>query len=171
MKKFIAIIAAIAMIATMSVSVFAAAGNLNDSNATTGLTQNVSATYVESTGKASDEIHIDVTWTDVAFEFEAADQYWDEDATAWKDDVDGGEWSDDTAIVNVATRSSKGVTVTVGYTEDAVAATFDETSAILVAADADEGLKAATFTLTVDADPAQTIAEDATAGSIKVTVA
>lgn len=169
MKKFIAIIAAIAMIATMSVCAFAAA-DLTDTNAATGVTEDVIANYVDDEATKVDEIHLEVEWDDTEFTYTATGKIWNEEKLAWEDNA--GSWTDDEAAVSVETKSSKGVTVTVAYTaaeEDGVAATFDETSATLVAADADEGETTATFTLTVDEGEA--IDADTTAGTIKVTVA
>jgi len=173
MKKFIAIIAAIAMIATMSVCAFAIDGDITDTNAATGVTQTVDANYVASTGNGTDEIHLDVEWTSPVFEFSAALKYWDEDAKAWKDNVEGGSWTDKTAVVEVATRSSKEVTVNVTYeaaAEGGIAATFNKNEATFVAADANEGLKAETFTLTVT-DGQTLAATKLAAGTIKVAVA
>ncbi len=167
MKKFIAIIAAIAMIATMSVSAFAANGTLNDVEADKmSATQAVAATYVDTGAEKVHEIHLDIEWTDMAITYTASDKIWDEDACAWVDSE--GSWNNDVAVVKVTTRSSKAVKVTAEYENTGVAASFDVTSATLVAADAAEGAKTATFTLT----PSGAItADDDTAGNITITVA
>ena len=166
MKKFIAIIAAIALIATMSVSVFAAPGMLSGENLSAS--QAVKATYVDTGATKTDEIHLDIAWTDVDFEYTASAKIWNEDTMKWEDNT--GSWTDNTATVNVSSRSSCAVVVTAAYAADGVNATFDKTTANLAAANGAKVDDA--FVLTVDADPAQSItATDDTAGTITITVA
>lgn len=169
MKKFIAIIAAIALIATMSVSVFAADATLTDAKLVSDK-QAVTAVYAGTSDKGADEIHLDITWTDVEFKYTVDALEWDEAQSKWVDSTTGASWSDAIAKVDVATRSSCAVTVTATYEETNVAAAFaDGGVANLVAADAAEGTKAATLTLNcTETDP---ITETVEAGKITITVA
>ena len=166
MKKIIAIIAAIAIIATMSVSAFAdtltAAGDASKA---------VTSNYVASADKTH-EIHVDITWTDMEFTYTVAGLAWDETKLDWYDN--SGSWSG-AAKVKVDNRSSKAVTATVEYTADDVEATWadNKDEATLQVGTAGEVTGTATtetFTLNVKADGGA-ITEDGTAGTIKVTIA
>lgn len=167
MKKFIAIIAAIAMIATMSVSVFAENGTLNDvaEPDVMSASQAVSATYADTAASKADEIHLDIVWDDVAFTYTNNAKIWNEDTMKWEDTT--GSWTDGAAKVKVSSRSSVPVTVEAEYVADGVAASFDQESINLAAANAAK--VDGEFTLTVD-PAAKITATDATAGTITITV-
>lgn len=168
MKKFIAIIAAIALIATMSVSVFAENGTLNDvvDPAVLSASKAVKATYADTGADKVDEIHLDITWTDIDFTYTATDKVWNEDDMVWEDSE--GEWTDGAAKVAVSSRSSVEVTVGAAYVADGVAATFDKASIDLAAADG--AAVNGEFNLTVDPN-AEIVETDDTAGTITITVA
>lgn len=168
MKKFIAIIAAIALIATMSVSVFAADATLTDvAPKVASASSPVKATYKDAGAEKVNEIHLDVTWTDVDFEYTASDKAWNEDTMKWEDT--DGEWTDAAAKVTVSSRSSVAVVVKAAYTPNGVNASFDNTSLNLAAADG--AAVPGEFNLTVDADPAQSItATNENAGTITITI-
>lgn len=175
MKKFIAIIAAIAMIATMSVSVFAA----NDITAIGGTaSEEITVNYVEGEeGKRVDVVVVDVAWSDMVFTYTVATEAWNADDLVWEDAT--GAWTG-TAKVAVTNRSSKPVNASVEYTADKVAAdkvTCDEGVNIAVGTAKNGETPAAPITetleVTVKGDAAAITAEDdgANAGTVKLTIA
>ena len=160
MKKFIAIIAAIALIATMSVSAFAA-----DPVITGDASKDVAANYEVGTGK-EDEIHLTITWTDTVFTFKVSGKNWNETTMKWDDNTDG-TWSDAVAKVSYSSASSCPIVVTATYEADEVAVANDEVVVNLAAADGAAVTGEATFAPAAG----ETITENVTAGTIKVTVA
>ena len=117
MKKFIAIIAAIAMIATMSVSVFAAA-EIDAIGET--LEGTVVANYEEADeGARVPVVVVDAAWSGLTFTYTVATEAWNSTDLVWEDSE--GTWAG-AASVEVTNRSSKAVNASVSYEAGVVAA-------------------------------------------------
>ena len=112
MKKLIAILMAIAMIAALSVMACA-----EDVTPTGGASATVKGTYVKD--ELADAFKVDITWGAMTFQYKIANKEWNTETHNW-DVVEGAEqgWaatnnSNTIALVN---HSSKSVTATFRYT-------------------------------------------------------
>ncbi len=113
MKKVLSIVLAIAMIATMSVVSFAAAGSASKEAVGAFDAIDVTATY--ASGEKVPSYLIDLEWENLAFTYTSTNETWDTDEYKWVASV-GGSWS--AAIedaVTVTNHSSVGVTAKAAY--------------------------------------------------------
>ncbi len=151
MKKFIAIIAAIALIATMSVSAFAWANETTadycaeaGTIATGGIhTDADKDVYVTLTGDVTHVVCVEVTWADMYFEYDG-DMVWDPHTMEYvpADDSDVGFTVVGDNTIAFENRSDVEVTIGLSYSNDAVA--YSEVTGKFVAEDADAAAAAVT---------------------------
>ena len=166
MKKTISIILAIMMVATLSVSAFAAVTAVPDATNT-----KVATGYYVAGAEGAAEYCVDVTFGDMVFKYTDADQVWNEaeDVLAWEE-ATAGTWSaagDNT--VKVKNRSSEAVSVKVEF---AAAEGFEgavENGTISNVATGAE--KVATLTITDgDLTGTDTVEAARTLGTVTVTI-
>lgn len=123
MKKFIAIIAAIALIATMSVAAFADNCGLTTAPYTTtpvdGVHNNTHTVEVELTGDITNVICVNVEWGAMQFTFDG-DMKWDPHTLEYKAIGNEGkfECADAADDITVTNSSDVPVTVSFAYTPD-----------------------------------------------------
>lgn len=111
MKKLLCVIMVVAMIATLSTSVFA--GTIKTEN---GLeTSDVKAKYQSVT--PSPEYHVDVVWGAMEFEYNASGRLWDEENHKWYDDpANAAEWNPVNGdTITLANHSSEAVKATFSF--------------------------------------------------------
>ncbi len=108
MKKILGLILAIAMMAALSVTAFAAPtpSEFNDS-------ADVNGKYVA--GAQADVYYVDVTWGAMNFTYKADAQTWDPEAHTWID-ATTGTWTAEGNTITVANHSSVEVTATFAFT-------------------------------------------------------
>ena len=123
MKKIFALILAVMMIATMSVTAFAAENTGGDT------TINVKGTYTGAQG-AGDKISVDVAWEGMEFTYhEGAAGEWLPSEHKYADDA-AGYWSTNKGTITVTNHSNVAVNATLSFASavDGVIGTFTETS-------------------------------------------
>lgn len=181
MKKIFALILAVMMIATMSVTAFAAEVTKDGGTATI----TVNGTYDASEG-AGETISVLVAWDAMTFTYTAgAAGEWLPDEHKYADAAEGS-WSTDTATITVTNHSNVAVTASLAWTQNTaltgnITGTFTEDSGtandnVLALASAAEGeslnnvnkapTASAEFGISGDA-----ISADGTLGTITVTIA
>ena len=125
MKKLFATLLAVAMLASMTVTAFAAETNTGTQD--TEIT--VNGSFVP--GTAADEIiSVDVAWEAMDFTYTGASQgTWNPVTHAYEGAIEGG-WSDNTPAITVTNHSNVAVNATLGFTADVtgVVGTFTEVS-------------------------------------------
>ena len=124
MKKLFATILAVAMLASVSVTAFAAT---NDGTQDTKIT--VNGSYV-SGAAGSSVISVDIEWDAMDFTYSVASQGTWNPATHAYDGATAGGWSDNTPAITVTNHSNVAVNATLGFTADVdgVIGTFTEAS-------------------------------------------
>ena len=125
MKKLFATLLAVAMLASVSVTAFAAETNhgTQDTEITVG------GSYV-SGAAGSSVISVDIEWEDMNFTYSVASQgTWNPATHAYDGQTEGG-WSDNTPAITVTNHSNVAVNATLGFTADVtgVVGTFTEAS-------------------------------------------
>ena len=182
MKKIFALILAVMMIATMSVTAFAAETVTTDGDK---VDITVNGTYTPSTG-AGEKISVLVEWDAMTFTYtEGSAGTWNPETHSYDGTTNGG-WSTDTATITVTNHSNVAVTATLAWAKNTaltgnITGTFTETSGtaddkVLELASAAEGeslnnvdkapTASAEFGISGDA-----ITANATLGTITVTIA
>ena len=124
MKKLFATLLAVAMLASMSVTAFAAT---NDGTQDTEIT--VNGSFVSGTAGA-ETISVDVEWDAMDFTYTAPSQgAWDPTTHTYVGATEGG-WSNNTPAINVTNHSNVAVNATLDFTAnvDGVVGTFTEAS-------------------------------------------
>ena len=124
MKKLFAALLAGAMLASMSVTAFAAT---NDGITPTDIT--VNGTYTPG-AMADEKISVDIAWDAMNFTYTGASQgTWNPETHAYEGATEGG-WSNNTPAITVTNHSNVAVNATLGFTAsvDGVIGTFTETS-------------------------------------------
>ena len=124
MKKLFATILAVAMLASVSVTAFAAT---NDGTQDTKIT--VNGSYV-SGAAGSSVISVDIEWEAMNFTYSATSEgTWNPATHAYDGQTEGG-WSDNTPAITVTNHSNVAVNATLGFTADVtgVVGTFTEAS-------------------------------------------
>lgn len=171
MKKIFSIILAVAMLATMSVTAFAA------ENAGGNTSINVKGNYVPAQD-AGEKISVDLIWDAMEFTYtEGAAGEWLPGEHKYADNA-AGSWSTDTATITVTNHSNVAVTATLSFVSnvDGVIGTFDKNTLDLASAegtvvaeapqaDAEFGISGAAITKTEDTLGTITVAIAANAGS------
>ena len=125
MKKLLTLVLAIAMIATMSVTAFAADVTQDGGSATIDVT----GTFEAAQG-AGDKISVDISWDAMEFTYtEGAKGEWLPGEHKYADNA-AGSWSTDTATITVKNHSNVAVTATLAFAPsvEGVIGTFTETS-------------------------------------------
>ena len=173
MKKIFATLLAVAMLASVSVTAFAAT---NDGTQDTEIT--VNGSFVSGTA-ADEKISVDIAWDAMDFTYSAPSEgAWDPATHTYVGATEGG-WSDNTPAITVTNHSNVPVTATLSFTPDVtgVVGTFTEASG--TANDNILSLATAEGTKTANA-PAATanfgisgvaVDEDKVLGTITVTIA
>ena len=124
MKKLFATLLAVAMLASMSVTAFAAT---NDGTQDTEIT--VNGSFVSGTAGA-ETISVDVEWDAMDFTYTAPSQGTWNPANHTYEGATAGGWSDNTPAITVKNHSNVAVNATLGFKADVagVVGTFTETS-------------------------------------------
>ena len=173
MKKLFATLLAVAMLASVSVTAFAAT---NDGTQDTKIT--VNGSYV-SGAAGSSVISVDIEWEAMDFTYSAASQGTWNPATHAYDGQTAGGWSDNTPSITVKNHSNVAVNATLGFTADVtgVVGTFTEASGTendnilnLATAEGTEVANAPTATANFGISGAA-IDADKTLGTITVSIA
>ena len=128
MKKLFTLVLAIAMIATMSVTAFAAENPATSYGGDT--TINVSGTFSAATGSVGEKISVNISWDEMNFTYTAGTKgEWLPGEHKYGDDT-AGYWSTNTATITVVNHSNVAVTATLAFASavDGVIGTFTETS-------------------------------------------
>ena len=125
MKKLFATLLAVAMLASVSVTAFAAETN----NGTQDTEITVNGSFVSGTAGSS-VISVDIAWDAMDFTYTAASQGTWNPATHAYDGATAGGWSDNTPAITVTNHSNVAVNATLGFTADVtgVIGTFTEAS-------------------------------------------
>ncbi|MGN0498356.1 MAG: hypothetical protein ACI4F6_04790 [Acutalibacteraceae bacterium] len=125
MKKLFATLLAVAMLASVSVTAFAAETN----NGTQDTEITVNGSFVSGTAGSS-VISVDIAWDAMDFTYTAASQGTWNPATHAYDGQTAGGWSDNTPAITVTNHSNVAVNATLGFTADVtgVVGTFTEAS-------------------------------------------
>ncbi len=124
MKKIFATLLAVAMLASVSVTAFAAT---NDGTQDTEIT--VNGSFVSGTA-ADEKISVDIAWDAMDFTYSAPSEgAWDPATHTYVGATEGG-WSDNTPAITVTNHSNVAVNATLGFTADVtgVIGTFTEAS-------------------------------------------
>ncbi len=125
MKKLFATLLAVAMLASVSVTAFAAETN----NGTQDTEITVNGSFVSGTAGSS-VISVDIAWEDMDFTYTGASQgTWNPVTHAYEGAIEGG-WSDNTPAITVTNHSNVAVNATLNFTADVtgVVGTFTEAS-------------------------------------------
>ena len=125
MKKLFATLLAVAMLASVSVTAFAA--ETNHGTQDTEIT--VNGSYV-SGAAGSSVISVDIEWEAMNFTYSATSEgTWNPATHAYDGQTEGG-WSDNTPAITVTNHSNVAVIATLGFTADVtgVVGTFTEAS-------------------------------------------
>ncbi len=171
MKKLFALVLAVMMIATMSVTAFAATNEGGDTSI------NVKGTYVAAQG-AGEKISVDVEWAGMEFTYtEGTAGEWLPNEHKYAANA-AGAWSDNKGTVTVTNHSNVAVTATLSFAPavDGVIGTFDKNTLALASAEntavaeapndtAQFGISGAAITETKDTLGTITVAIAAYAGS------
>ena len=174
MKKLFATLLAVAMLASVSVTAFAAETN----NGTQDTEITVNGSFVSGTAGSS-VISVDIAWDAMDFTYTAASQGTWNPATHAYDGATAGGWSDNTPGITVKNHSNVAVNATLGFKADVagVVGTFTEASGTendsvleLATAVGTEAANAPTATANFGISGAA-IDADKTLGTITVTVA
>ena len=125
MKKLFAVLLAVAMLASMSVTAFAE--GTNEGSNSTQIT--VNGTYASGTA-GGETISADIAWEAMDFTYTGASQGAWNPATHTYDGATEGGWSDNTPAITVTNHSNVAVNATLGFTAsvDGVIGTFTEAS-------------------------------------------
>lgn len=178
MKKIFALILAVIMIATMSVTAFAAETVTTDGDE---VEITVNGTY-NAGGTAATTISVVVSWDSMEFTYTGASEgTWDPATHSYTGSIAAG-WSTETATITVTNHSNSAITATCSFeaTANGVVGKFDgeETKTLTVAsADADayrtavEGVYPAPSESTEFGISGAAITENAALGTITVTIA
>ena len=173
MKKLFATLLAVAMLASMSVTAFAAE---NTGATPTDITVNGKYTPGATTGEI---ISADIAWEAMDFTYTGASQGAWNPATHTYDGATEGGWSNNTPAITVTNHSNVAVNATLGFTAsvDGVIGTFTETSGTendnilnLATAEGTEVVNAPTATANFGISGAA-IDADKTRGTITVAIA
>lgn len=130
MKKVFALILAVMMIATMSVTAFAAESPATNNGGDTAIT--VKGTYTGG-DTASDVISVGIAWDAMEFTYNAGSEGTWNPTTHKYDNVVAAGWSTDTATITVTNHSNVAVTATLKWEKNTaltgtITGTFTETS-------------------------------------------
>lgn len=169
MKKVLSIVLAIAMIATMSVAAFAAAGD-KTLTATTGTASfDVNGTY--KLGTKTDKYKVVITWDDFTYEY-GSGETWNPETHNW-DLTAGGAWDIEDKNITVTNHSSKAVNASAAYVATLAGTDFEFAGEGPVAT-ADGTAVDAAPSITIVAtfkDNGKTIQSNQKLGTITVTIA
>lgn len=165
MKKVLSIVLAIAMIATMSVVSFAAAGS-KELDALGTAEVPVAATYAQ--GGRIDTYKVTVAWDDFTYSF-GSTETWNPSTHNWDLTAGAGEWTIPAKNITVTNDSSLDVLASAAYAGEG---TMDFGEAVTVNAWTDASV-AGTATLSATWEPADgyTIQDATDLGTITVTIA
>ncbi|MBQ8174974.1 MAG: hypothetical protein IJ009_06175 [Clostridia bacterium] len=175
MKKLITILLAVAMMATLSVTAFAAESELNNDKKTE--TIDVKAKYTSGVTDAGTIYSVDLSWESMEFTYSASGKNtWNPDTHKYEVVDEGGAWNHSTSTITVTNHSNAEVTAKFTFAPVAggtVTGSFNNTSVVLPSAenkatDATELTGTSTFTIGGSVDSAQT--EFAKVGTITVTI-
>ena len=173
MKKLFATLLAVAMLASLSVTAFAA-----ENTGATPTEITVNGSFVSGTA-ADEKISVDIVWDAMDFTYTGASQGTWNPATHAYDGATAGGWSDNTPGITVKNHSNVAVNATLGFKADVagVVGTFTEASGTendsvleLATAVGTEAANAPTATANFGISGAA-IDADKTLGTITVTVA
>ena len=110
MKKLFATLLAVAMLASLSVTAFAATNN-----GTTPTDITVNGTYTPG-AMADEKISVDIAWDAMNFTYTGASQgTWNPETHAYEGATEGG-WSNNTPAITVTNHSNVAVNATLGFT-------------------------------------------------------
>ena len=113
MKKFLSILALVLVVAMCaSFAVSAADATIQAVSGSNTATSDATLTYKAAT-ESQTVYSVDVTWTDLAFDYDAGTKTWS--PTKHEDEVSGAGWKDDEGSVTVANHSNKAVAVAVAF--------------------------------------------------------
>jgi len=144
MRKLFAILLAVAMMATMSMTAFAAEGSENINTNNGSVTIDIAATYNEGQA-ASEVISVDVKWGAMTFEYTAASAgTWNPDTHKY-DGVAEAKWTASGNTITVTNHSNTAVDAQFVYTKSeqtqvtgklsAVSGTFENNTLSLASAE------------------------------------
>ena len=163
LKKITSVLAAAALVCTMSTTAFAAdqtdvgTGNYN---------ADVKGTY-QAGGSSATVYSVDITWDDMSFTYTAAGEGTWNPETHEYDDASEASWSESKDIT-VTNHSNAAVTATAKFEADSgyesTTMTFGNNGATVATAEGTEFAKAPSATITVT--PGGTLAESANGGKI-----
>ena len=174
MKKLLAIVLAVFLLMTLSITVYAAEtpGTVGQN----GIKEiDVTAKYSSSTNTPN-VYSVDIDWSSMTFTYTQKDtKTWNASNHSY-DTTTEGEWDKTTATVTVTNHSNVSVNASVEYTAVAgtgVTGTMSNGSATLNAGEEGnyDGADSVTATLTIEGPPNSTVTSDGvTIGTIKVTI-
>lgn len=164
MKKITTLLAAAALVCTMSTTAFAAD---QDGVGTGSYNTDVKGTY--HAGSSGDVVYsVDIAWTDMSFTYTGAGEgTWNPETHQYEGGTEAS-WTDSNASVTVINHSNAAVTVTASFEAlpgyETTSMTFGNNGATVATAEGTEFAKAPSATITVT--PGGTLAESADGGKI-----
>lgn len=175
MKKMFSLILAVMMIATMSVTAFAAESELTGSDKSESV--NVTAKYASGITEAGTVYNVDVTWDSMEFTYTVGGvNTWNPETHQYEVVGAGGAWNHTTSKVTVTNHSNVAVTAKFSFAPvegGTVTGSFDKSSVELPSA-VGKAVNAAeltgTSTFTIGGTVASTQTEVATVGTITITI-
>lgn len=175
MKKLFAIILAVAMIATMSVTAFAAEAELNNEKKSESV--EVTAKYASGVTDAGTVYNVDLSWESMEFTYTAAGvNTWNPDNHRYEVVGAGGAWNHTTSVITATNHSNAAVKVSFKFDAiegGTVTGSFNNTSIDLPSA-VDKAMNASELTGTSTFTIGGTVSADQTAfekvGTITITI-
>ncbi len=171
MRKLISAILVLALVATLSVTAFAADNTLTGSNNSDEIDVNV--TYQDGTTQPA-IYSVDISWENMNFTYAAEGaMIWDPATHEYQNQTSGG-WENETAEIKVTNHSNAAVNVTVSYAaagNSGVTATVTNGSFSLPSAEGktvNDASLANTATLTVSGTPSNKEANNLKVGTVTV---
>ncbi len=173
MKKFFIATLAFVLLASITVTAFAAETELTDANKSEEIDVNVN--YQDGT-QTPTVYSVDVVWDSMTFTYNASGtKVWDATTHSYMDNTNG-VWANDSADVTVTNHSNADVNVTVTYTEVGASGVngvisngdFSITSAVDKAVD--DATLTKTATLTVSGVPVDKSANNLKIGTVTVVI-
>ena len=175
MKKLFTILLAVMMIATMSVTAFAAESELTNDKKSESV--DVTAKYASGVTDAGTVYNVDISWESKEFTYTAAGvNTWNPETHQYEVVGAGGAWNDSTSIITVTNHSNAGVTASFKFEaveNGTVTGSFDNASIQLPSAvdkATDDASLTGTTTFTVGGSMSADQTTATKVGSITITI-
>lgn len=175
MKKFFALLLAVMMIATMSVTAFAAESELTNDKKSESV--DVTAKYASGVTDGGTVYNVDISWDSMEFTYtESGVNTWNPEKHEYEVVGTGGAWNHTTSTVTVTNHSNAAVTAKFSFSPVAggtVTGSFNNATVALPSA-VDKATDAAELTgtsdFTIDGTVASTQTTAAKVGTITITI-